>query len=322
MSQFWSLRATCRAVAAGWNEFFHRPGDGRVCAAIRLVYAALVLIHLAVLYPDLERWFTSVGVLPYELSRDTVSSYSWTLLGWLPDTSAAVHTAFWVATGHAVCLLMGLLPRFNAFFLFLWIVSFEVRNEVIMDGEDRLMRMLGFLMIWLPSGQCWSVHSLLRRWRKKSTAPDDCLVAGWPLRLIQIEMAAMFLSSGLLKLSGQAWLDGTAMYYVSRLDDFFGRLPVPAWMFDTPWVVALITWSVLAAELFIPLLIWFRETRLPCLTIVLAFHLANEWTMNLFLFHWLMLCGWMAFLRPEDLIRLSNVFSRDNPTKAVASNPQ
>jgi hypothetical protein len=39
---------------------------------------------------------------------------------------------------------------------------------------------------------------------------------------------------------------------------------------------------------------------LPCLAVLLVFHLANEWTMNLFLFHWLMICGWIAFLTPAD----------------------
>jgi hypothetical protein len=118
-------------------------------------------------------------------------------------------------------------------------------------------------------------------------------------------MAAMLFSSGLMKLAGDPWLNGTALYYVSRLDDYFGRFPVPAWAFDTPWIVALMTWSVLLAELAVPILIWFRETRLPCLIVLLVFHLANEWTMNLFLFHWVMLAGWISFLTPADFGWLS-----------------
>src|SRR6185503_20874716 len=27
----WSLRATCRSLAAGWQAFFHAPCDARVC---------------------------------------------------------------------------------------------------------------------------------------------------------------------------------------------------------------------------------------------------------------------------------------------------
>lgn len=313
MSAWPSLTATWRQLAAGWNAIFHQPADGRICAALRMVFAAIVLVHLAVLYPDLERWFTAEGVLPRELSHEVTRRESWGLFDLLPDTHAAVQVVFWTSVGHAVCLLVGLLPRVNAFFLFAWIASFQTRNFVITDGEDNLMRLLAFLMIWLPSGKCWSVQSLVRNWRTGASA-DDCRVAGWPLRLIQLEMCLVFLSSGLIKLGGEPWLNGTAMYYVSRLHDFFGRLPVPAWMFDSPWSVALITWAVLAAELMIPLLIWFRETRVPCLVLLVAFHLANEWTMNLFLFHWLMLCGWLAFVRAEDFSWLTSARLGWNPS--------
>ena len=311
----WSLNSAAAAFARRWQSFFHAPCDARVCAAIRIAYSLLVLIHLAVLYPDLDYWFTDGGVLPIDRAMEITSSYRWSLFHWWPSTSAVVHAGFWIAVGHAIALLIGLLPRLNALALFVWLVSFQVRNDIINDGEDCLMRMLGFFMIWLPSGHCWSVNSLIRHlWQVRQRGQEtgdrgqgtdegsrvDCLAPGWPLRLLQIEMAAMFLSSGLMKAAGEPWLDGTALYYVSRLTDFFGRFPVPAFAFDTPWIVAAMTWSVLVAELSIPILIWFRETRVPCLLVLLAFHLANEWTMNLFLFHWLMLCGWMAFLSPRD----------------------
>ena len=303
----WSLSSTLPALARGWHRFFHAPCDARICAAVRIGYATLVLIHLAVLYPDLDVWFTQQGVLPLENSKQAVSPYAWSLLWLLPDTSAVVHACYWVAVAHAVGLLVGVLSPLNALFLFVWIVSFQFRNNMINDGEDTVMRLLGFLLIWLPSGRCWSVDALVRRWWQRRLVAADhadvldaCEAPGWGLRLLQIQMAAMFLSSGLVKLSGDSWLGGTALYYVSRLDDHFGRFPVPAAVFDTPWVVALITWSVLIAELAVPILIWFRETRLICLLVVVAFHLANEWTMNLFLFHWLMLCGWMAFVSADD----------------------
>src|SRR5947209_14047873 len=93
----WSLRSTAAAFARGWQSFFHQPCDARVCAAIRMAYASIVLIHLAVLYPDLDLWFTDSGVLPLENALKIASPYSWSLLAWLPSTSAVVHTCFWVA---------------------------------------------------------------------------------------------------------------------------------------------------------------------------------------------------------------------------------
>lgn len=302
----WSLQTTWAAFARGWQRFFHEPCDARIYATLRIVFASLVLIHLATLYPDLDLWFTAGGILPLENALKIASPYSSSILAMLPDTSAVVHTCFWITVTHAACLLVGFLPQVNSLCLFIWIVSFQVRNDVINDGEDRLMRLMCFLMIWMPTGHCWSINALLRNaFASRHAARDvaqasDYLVPIWSLRLLQIEMATMLFSSALVKLGGDPWLNGTALYYVSRLDDHFGRFYVPAFFFDTPWVVASITWAVLLAEILCPLLIWFRETRLPSLFVLVAFHLANEWTMNLFLFHWLMLCGWMAFVTPAD----------------------
>lgn len=317
MSEPWSLRTTLTSAADRWHSFFHAPCDARVCALVRITFAALVLINFAVLYPDLDHWFTAGGVLPAEASRETISIHHWSLLWHLPDTPPVIHACFWIAIANTALLGLGLLPRLNALAVFLWLVSFQVRNSQITDGEDDVFKMIAFCLIWMPSGHCWSLDALLRpRWRRTAETPSSitdpyAATPGWGLRLLQLEMAFVLLSAGLSKLDGERWLDGTALYYVARLDDYFGRLPIPAWLFDLPWVVALLTWSVVAVELAVPILIWFRETRRACLIVLLIFHLGNEWTMNLFLFHWIMLCGWLAFLSADDLNALG--FRRSFP---------
>ena len=127
--------------------------------------------------------------------------------------------------------------------------------------------------------------------RNRLPTPAHPLRPGWGLRLLQIQMCVMLLRRGAVE-ARAARRGSTArrIYYVARLDDYFGRLPIPTWLFDTPWAVALMTWSVLAVELLAPVLLWFRETRRLALVAVVLFHLANEWTMHLFLFHWVMLC--------------------------------
>jgi hypothetical protein len=325
----WSLRATCRALAAGWNAFFHAPSDARVCAAIRMAFATVVLLDLSILYPDLDYWFTDGGVLPTELSRQIASPYAWSVFWHLPSTSEVVHACYWIIVVQAVLLLLGVLPNLQVLCLFVWLTSLENRNVLIIDGEDVVIRLLSLILIFMPLGRCWSVDAAVRKWwagarggKKGSgvdcgnrlpspmTAPQSTpdplgverafAAPGWGLRLLQIQMCVALFSAGMWKLNGEAWLDGTALYYVARLDDYFDRLPTPTWLFDTPWAVAIMTWSVIVVELLAPILLWFKETRRLALAAIVLFHLANEWTMHLFLFHWVMLCGWMSFLSPDD----------------------
>ncbi|MCI0360624.1 MAG: HTTM domain-containing protein [Planctomycetaceae bacterium] len=312
----YNLVAAWRSLALSWHEFFHRPRDTRVCALIRITYAALVLIHWAVLYPDLELWYGENGVLPGGVSREVAEAYQWSLLWHLPATPAALNACFWIAVSHTVMLGVGLLPRINAACLLVWLISFQNRNGFILDGEDTTMRLLALYLVLMPCGASWSANSLLWRWwngiqtekadRLGATAGLPSSAAGhlqpaWGLRLLQIQMAVIFLTAGLAKIGDADWLGGTAMYYVARLDDYFGRFPTPTWLFDQPWSVALATWSVILGELLVPVFIWFRQTRRWALVAAILFHLANEWTMHLFLFHWLMLAGWLSFLEPSEI---------------------
>jgi hypothetical protein len=238
-----------------------------------------------------------------------------------------VQACFWIAVTQTALLLVGCLSRVNAVCLFVWLVSFQNRNPLLLNGEDTVMRLLAFLLIWMPIGQCWSLDAWLwprlRGVRLPSVLPAEAATSapGWGLRLLQIQMCIIFLSAGLCKLGGDAWLDGTALYYVARLDDYFGRFPAPDWPFDKPWGVALFTWTVIAVELLVPVFLWFRETRRLCLLVLVLFHLANEWTMHLFLFHWIMLVGWMAFLTPADFAWLKRL-TRFQQLPAPLLNPE
>ena len=323
----WSLRAACRALGAGWNAFFHAPCDARVCAAIRMAFAVVVLLNLSILYPDLDLWFTDSGVLPSEASREVARPYTWSVFWQLPSTSEVVHACYWIAVVQAALLFIGVVPNLQVLCLFVWLTSLENRNFLIVDGEDVVFRLVAFCLIYMPLGRCWSVDAAVWRWAANrpltaippltpgpSPAREDGSNAfaapGWGLRLLQIQMCVSLLAAGLWKLSGASWLDGTALYYVARLDDYFGRLPMPTWPFDLPWAVALMTWSVVVVEVLGPILLWFKETRRGALAAIVLFHLANEWTMHLFLFHWVMLCGWMAFLSPEDFAWVGRLFRK------------
>jgi hypothetical protein len=285
----YDLRSTAQCLFSAWRQFFYSPVDPRICASIRIGYALLVLINLACWYPDLTRWFTDAGVLPTSVAHQLQPPERWSLLFWLPE--GAVPVAFWIFTAQTVLLLLGVASRVNSACVLLWLTSFQHRNPLIWDSEDTLLRLLGWYVLFMPVDRAWTIGR------------PDCSskpVSAWGLRLLQIQMSVILLTAAFYKLSGEPWRDGTALFFVSRLDDYFGRLPQLNWVFETPWLVRLLTWSVIAIEIVVALGVWFRQTRRWALMLALLFHLGNELTMHLYLFHWTMLVGWIAFLLPED----------------------
>jgi hypothetical protein len=287
------------------QQFLHVPVDARVLAIVRIGYAALMLVNVACWGPDLDHWFSQSGVLPLDVSRRVIDTQCLSLFQVLPTDSTTLHIVYAIFVSQLILLLIGWRPRLQAACCHVWLVSFQHRNPLLFEGEDTLFRIIGFLLILMPSGLAWSMDSLIR-FRRGSTiaATTD----GWSVRILQLEMTMLYFSAAWSKLLGEPWRNGTALYYVTRLDEYWGRFPVPL-VGDSPVVTSLLTWGTIAVEFAVPVLIWFAPTRRPALMLVLVFHLACDYAMHLFLFHWLMLVGWAAFLQPADLAAFDSLGS-------------
>jgi hypothetical protein len=201
--------------------------------------------------------------------------------------------ALWIA--QTALLLVGVLPRFQAVCVYVWLLSFQRRNPLILDAEDGVLRVLGFLVLLMPLGYTLSWPA----WRRGALCPRVERPL-WALRLVQLEACLAFAGSALSKLQSADWLDGDAMYYVSRLDDLFGRFPTPAFLWESRWALALVGWTVIAIEAAVPIFVWFREARWLALAAAAVLHLATDYSMNLYMFHWIMLVTWSSFIEGDQ----------------------
>lgn len=270
-----------------WDRFFHRPmtsSEWSVLAFIRVGYSVLLLINILVWWPDLETWFGETGVMPLENSRKIVDPDTVTIFQILPRTSFVLWSCYILLIVNLICLMFGFYSRVQCFFIFVLYTSFCHRNPLIFDGEDILFRLMAFYLFLAPIGNHFSINRL---WNRKEEEHRNKPV--WPLRLIQIQTSMVLFFSGLEKLGGVEWRNGTALYYVSRLDDFFCRFPIPEFLFKSLVLVSLMTWCAVLVEISVPILIWFRKSRWLALIIVIGFHLTLDYTMNLNLFQWLSL---------------------------------
>ncbi len=284
-----------------WNHFFHRHEDLSIFGPIRIAFSILLLINVLLWWPELEKWFGENGVMTFEISKLAIDPDTYTIFQWLPKTTTVLWSCYLLMIANLIALMVGFLPRIQLACIFVLFTSFCHRNNLIFDGEDSLFRMFTFYLFFAPVGKYLSVHSWLAR--RRATDSDGLVssepkkFAIWPLRLIQIQTAAIVFISGIEKMKGVEWRDGTALYYVSRLDDFFYRFPVPEFMFNSFLMIAIGTWSAVLIELTLPILVWFRKTRMLALVVLFLFHLSLEYMMNLNMFQWLMIVGWMSFLQ-------------------------
>ena len=118
--------------------------------------------------------------------------------------------------------------------------------------------------------------------------------APWAQRMIQIELSLLYLATFWSKTLGPAWVDGTALYYVYRLNEFH-RFPMPEFL-NNMALIKLQTWFTLAAEFSLGALVWIKELRYPVLLLGVFLHLSLEYSLNAPMFQWTILSLYLTFL--------------------------
>ena len=285
-----------RGVWQAWNRFWFEPISTMSIAVFRILYGGLILAFIALLVPDLSVWFSDRGPFTAADARrfwGTLPDYS--ILLWFPS-SGAVLVFFVAFAAAAFCLMIGFRSRLSALLVFIGLVSISHRSPLMLHGGDTALRLMAFYLMLAPSGAALSVDRL-RAVARGEAGPRAPLAPPWAQRLLQLQISLIYAMTVLLKIKGQAWSNGTALYYTSRLEEFH-RFPMPA-VFDSLLMVNLLTYWTLAVELALAFLVWVPALRGFVLLNGLALHAGIEYTMNIPLFAATMTASYVPFVAVE-----------------------
>ena len=290
------------------DAWFHAPADPHIASIFRIAVGLLIFTNYVATVSFVDMWWSEQGFLPYRASKYVIDNNTWTLFDWLPHTDTVLWTCWSILVVQSLLLAAGVFTQFQAASLFVWLITFNHRNGLIIDGEDIVFRLMVFFLIFIPAASdVWSVDAW---WRKKRGQTQLPVRDGWGIRLVQIEVCLILWSAGVEKLQGGMWWGGTAMYYIMHLDDFYFHYPIPQFLQNSLWVSRIMTWASLWIEVGAPMLIWFKETRRPALIAIVMLHLGIEYMMNLFLFEWIMLAGWLMHANKSDLEWIKSLWAR------------
>lgn len=287
-------------MLAAWDRFWFAPQSTSVLALVRISLAVVLLGWAATLGPDLLSFFGTEGILPRQPGAAVSGQRTtWSLLGSAPS-NAVLIVAYVVFVVAVVCLLVGFRTRLAAVVVFCGLVSFTRRNPFVFNSGDLLLRVTAFYLMLAPAGAALSVD----RWRKAHRGDGHFWEfparAVWPVRLMQIQLSVVYLSTVWAKAGGVTWQDGSAISYALRIH-FLNRLPVPDLLTTSLLVSNVVGYAVLAAELALGILVWNRRLRPWLLLFGVAFHLAIDYAIRVGFFSYGMLVLYVAFVPPETM---------------------
>jgi hypothetical protein len=147
-------------------------------------------------------------------------------------------------------------------------------------------------------------------------------VSPWPQRMIQVQLAIIYLAGFWWKAKGAPWRNESPLFCVIHLREI-QRFPLPAFIYGSR-VLHFGTWLAMAFELLFSLLVWFKLLRKPMLIGGLVFHFSLEYALYIPIFQWDMRCAYPLFLDSKKFVGLvhapSSIFKRPFPQTLRTSN--
>jgi hypothetical protein len=274
-----------------WQRYWFSEIDPHSYAILRIGLGLVGILGLIGLTP-LSMYWPSDGLAPIPGSgvgvrRVLIDS------GIAPFAGYALYAALWAsfasmvigyrtATAVVLCFLGSALQGF-------W-------NSLPLSSSHKVLTALLFCLMWADCGRVLSVDA----WRGPVSVDGGVRTSAvWPLRLLRIQVSLIYLSSGITKLFGGMWRDGTALHYVLQMNAFH-RFPTPL-PGGAAVALTMLTYATLVWEIGFVLLVANRRTRTATLWVGVLMHLAMAFMLELGTFSAVMLTAYVAFVDPASI---------------------
>ena len=283
-----SARSWKSIVGAKVAEFVGEPSSPQPLGVFRIGVAALLLVQAWSLSESLPELLGNRGWVPWSVSQvmasPSVPRVDAVVAALAPLGISQTASIQGLACVYAVALLgllLGLHTRLSA--VVAWILHSVLLNSIsfFAYGVETFAHISLFYCAVMPVG---TAYSLDVRAGRLSGAPTA--LATLSLRVLQVHLCLIYLTTGLEKMLGTVWRDGTALWEV-LMQPQYGQFDF-AWLAGVPWLVKGATWGTLAVEVGYAFCVWPRRTRGLWVALTLGLHLGIAVMMGLWMFSGMM----------------------------------
>lgn len=231
--------------------------DARSLAIFRIGLGTILLYDWISRSLDFISHYTDYGILPRASLLEKAVNVSRFSIFFCTDNYFLTALFFAFGMLSALALIVGYRTRFAIVISWILLVSIQIRNPLLLQGGDDLLRMLTFWSMFLPLASRYSVDNALHP-EKFSWSNSSLSVASAALLL---QVAIMYCSTGVLK-SGIPWrVDFSAITYTLHLDAF--ARPTAVFLRKFPEICRILTASIVYFEVFGPLLFFMPLFFIP-----------------------------------------------------------
>lgn len=226
--------------------------DARSLAALRIALGVILLVDLIHRALYLRRFYTDAGVYPRAVNAVAGWSNAGQSLHVLSGDAWFQAALFVLAGLFAVLLVAGYRTRLVAVVSLVLLYSLHVRNPAVLNGGDRLLRVLLLVALLAPLGARWSVDAI-----RRGEAPAT--VTGYPVAALLLQPLAVFATNAALKREGELWYAGDALE-VAFANEVM-TTPLAGYLADYPGLLTALNWGWVGLLAAAPLLLLGTDGR-------------------------------------------------------------
>lgn len=204
-------------------------------------------------------------------------------------------------------LMVGLYTRASAVMTLLLWLSLYVSNPFVGSGGDAVLRMVLLYICFTEAGRQWSLDARLqaRRGGVKPLMPAwfSATLHNLAVILIIHQVVMVYVGSAFWKVQSTVWRDGTAVYFPLQTDAYS---PWNDWLhpvYASAPIIAGATYMAVVVQLFFPVLLIYRPTRMVALVLITGMHLGIGIFMGILYFSLVMIAVDMILVSDRSWVR-------------------
>lgn len=277
-----------------WSEFWFDSGDLFWLGAFRCLFACTLLVMYLIRLVDFDLFYSEKGMMTAEIAKAYFAEGMQPLIFIFPESTQLLMICYGVLVLLTVMLALGVIGRELTWLVFVLHLMFIQRNYTIVYGADSIAT---FWLLYLSLCRHNEHFNVLKKrpFKKNSLYPDMFTSMGY--RLVQIQLCVVYAYTGLEKIRGDQWWEGSALWYVMGNSQL---VPMDlSFMQHVPWLIAVMTFATLMFEIYFPFAVLAPVTRWIWLAVGALMHLGTALFMGLPFFSLVMLSSYFLFL-PEE----------------------
>ena len=280
------------------SNFLSAKESSSYSAFFRIILASFGLVYLFAVRHSVIELFGEYGFTGWELGRlklikhlPHISDLARLLNKVGLSADQTVYLLFYVFALSLFALLLGFGTRFAA--IVAWCMSFFLYYAGIstINGMGSVFHIGLFYLMIMPSNRTFSLDAYFFK-RVKSLE-----VKSFTRKLLQFQLALLYLSTGLEKSVGGQWWNGEAIWRSLNMPIY--RHFDMSWTCNYPTILTIVGISTLVMEIGYIIFVWIKKIRAVWLAIIMTMHLFIGLFMNLEFFAAIMVLVNIGAFGPE-----------------------